>query len=220
MPAFDQCLRGPRGLVGGAFDRLRAVAEVAVEQQEGEPSGSGLNRGREVVGLQVVVAGQGSHHVLEGAGERLLSGFDLGVRCLIDAGFIKDREERAIGGGEPDVPRSHRGEPVTRITDVRKRGLHGREQGLVGTDSYGGHQLVAVREVRVGGAGRDAQAPARLRDGEVADAAFCDEFDGDVDQGRPKVTVVIATALARAWHGPQGRGFVGDQRPEPTRSKR
>jgi len=57
-------------------------------------------------------------------------------------------------------------------------------------------QLVAVGEVPVRGGGRDAEASARLGEGEIAHSSFRDQVDGGIDEGRPEVAMVVTAALA------------------------
>jgi hypothetical protein len=60
-------------------------------------------------------------------------------------------------------------------------------------------QIVAVREVPVGGGDGDAEAAADLGQGEVADPPLCYQLDGGVDQSRLEITVVVAAAFPLRW---------------------
>ena len=86
-------------------------------------------------------------------------------------------------------------------------------EDVVGTHRDRREQVLAIREMSVGGAHRDTEAPTRLRHGEVANAAFADQLDGRIDQGGAEVTVVVAATLAgsghRALQPPAGGGVIG-----------
>jgi len=60
-------------------------------------------------------------------------------------------------------------------------------------------QIVAVREVPVGGGDGDTEAAADLGQGEVADPPLRYQLDGGVDQCRLEITVVVAAAFPLRW---------------------
>jgi hypothetical protein len=68
-----------------------------------------------------------------------------------------------------------------------------------GADPHRGEQIVAVREVPVGGGDRHAEAAADLGQGEVADSPLGYQLYGGVDERRLEITVVVAAALPLRW---------------------
>ena len=152
-----------------------------------------------------LAAGQCPDAAQEGVGQRQLGRLDFGVSGLVEPGLVQHLEQRPVLGGEADVPTGHGGQPVRGLADLPGSPHELGIAQLVAVHGDGGEQVVPVGEVRVRGADRHAEPPARLGQGEATDAAFADELDRGIDQCRPQVTVVIPAALAWSRHGPQGR---------------
>jgi hypothetical protein len=205
VAALDQGQGRPGGPVGRRLDGLGRLAGPVGQQQLRVPVRGGLHRFGQVAGRGFIRAADGAYAAEKGIGERPLGGLDAGVAGLVKTGFVQHPEQGRMRGREPHVAARHSRQPLARVAEL----LRGRHElavaELVGVHRDRRQQFVPVGEVRVGGADRHAEAPARLGQREVPDAALADELDSGINQRGPQVAVVVPAALASPGHDPSAQ---------------
>src|SRR6266545_1902348 len=198
--AFDQGESGRGCAVGGMLDGRVSVAELLVKEQHGVAVSRSLHRSGQIIGRRLLSARERPDTFENGVAERLLGRLNLRVVAFVDARQEENLEDRPMEAGEPHVAASYSSQasrgPPGAADLLEQLGM----EDVVGTHRDRREQVLAIREMSVGGANRDTEAPTRLRHGEVANAAFADQLDGRIDQGGAEVTVVVAATLAGSGH--------------------
>jgi hypothetical protein len=195
VAALDEGEGGAGGPVGGDADGVGSLAVLAVEEQRGVAVRGGFKDSCERVGGGGIAVADLGDQGVEGI-DGLVGAFELGVAALVDARVVERLEQRALLGGEADVGAGHRGESLLWALGVGDLGGEHLREAVQGAHRDRGEQCVAVGEVPVGGGDGDAEATARLGEGEAAEAALGDQVDRGIDERRREVAVVVAAAFA------------------------